>query len=92
LRGGLAFGAGHGEAGVFDCLAAGFEGDDFADHFEGVALARDVFGACIERGGISYPWQESSVDISMRFTGVSGDTTEEGTRHVVPAAPDRPAS
>ena len=44
--------------------------------------------ACLGRGGISYPWPPSTVDIGMRFTDASGDTTEERTRFVAAEAPD----
>jgi hypothetical protein len=44
--------------------------------------------ACLGRGGISYPWPPSTVDIGMRFTDASGDTTEERTRFVAATAPD----
>jgi hypothetical protein len=46
--------------------------------------------ACLARGDITYPWQGLSVDISMRFTGESGDTAEERTRHVVPTGSETP--
>jgi hypothetical protein len=46
--------------------------------------------ACLARGDIAYPWQGVSVDIGMRFTGESGVTTEEFTRHVVPAGSETP--
>jgi hypothetical protein len=44
--------------------------------------------ACLGRGGISYPWPPSTVDVGMRFTDASGGTTEERTRFVAAAAPD----
>lgn len=47
--------------------------------------------ACLLRGSISYTWQELSVDIGMRFTSASGDTTEERTRYVVPTSSETPA-
>lgn len=47
--------------------------------------------ACLERGDITYRWQGGSVDISMRFTGGSGDTAEARTRLVVPASSETPA-
>lgn len=42
--------------------------------------------ACLDRGTISYPWQESSADIAMQFTARSGQVSEERTRYVVPAS------
>ena len=44
--------------------------------------------ACLGRGGITYPWPPSTVDIGMRFTDAAGDTTEERTRFVAAPAPD----
>jgi len=42
--------------------------------------------ACLDRGTISYPWQESSADIAMQFAAGPGQVSEERTRYVVPAS------